>query len=363
MSSRNSLRLPGGRRARLRRGLRFTREGRIFVLVTLGIGAAAVNTGNNLMYLVLGLMLSLIVLSGVLSDLVLWSVRVRRSLPARAFAQSPCVIEIALANDKRWLPTYSVEIEDRVEGEPTDRRCYFLKVGARGEEVAAYRRTPMRRGVLRFSGVRLSTRFPFGLFEKWRMLEAPAELIVYPARIPVAQDDPSAGANADDVASRQAGHGTEVSGAREYRDGDEARSIHWQRTASLGRLVVRERERETGARTTIVLDNARPDRTLAGRSDAEHGAGWDAAFERAVSRAASLAERAHRRGAAVEIVARTSASPLVLPGLPLDPVFRFLALVAPVPASDAPPLPAPSGACVRVVPAVTAEESAVREAS
>ena len=46
---------PPRRRRRGRRYLKFTREGRVFLLVTLGVGTGAVNTGNNLLYLVLGL--------------------------------------------------------------------------------------------------------------------------------------------------------------------------------------------------------------------------------------------------------------------------------------------------------------------
>lgn len=313
----------------------------MFVLVTLGVGAAAVNTGNNLLYLVLGLMLSLIVLSGVLSDLVLWSIRARRALPARAFAGSPCVIELALANDKRWLPSFSIEVEDQAEAEHTDRRCYFLKVAARAEQVAAYRRTPSRRGVLVLSRFRLSTRYPFGMFEKWRLIEDRAELLVYPALVPVVAPEIEDSLSADDRGLVRRGHGPEVAGLREHRDGDDARAIHWRRTAALGKLVVRERERESGSRLTIVLDTARPD----GADEA-----WHIALELAISRAASLADRALRRGAAVDFVARNGASPIVLPGWPPDPIFRWLARISAIASAGAPPLPSPRGASLLVAP-------------
>lgn len=343
-----------GKRARVaQRGLRFTREGRVFVLTTLGVGAAAVNTGNNLLYLVLGLMLSLIVLSGVLSDLVLWWVRVRRTLPSRAFAGTPCVVELALANDKRWLPSFSIEVEDQAENEPTDRRCYFLKVGARSEQVAAYRRTPARRGALVLTRFRLSTRYPFGLFEKWRLIDDRAELLVYPALVPVPAPDVPWGVPRGERASTQPGHGTEVAGLRDYRDGDEARSVHWRRSATLGRLVVRERERERGSRLSIVLDERRPE---------GGGEAWAAAFEDAVSRAASLAERALARGATVDVIARSGASPLVLGGSTPDPIFRFLARIEAIEGADAPPLPVPRGASVQVIPSAPGAEPA-REAS
>ena len=353
-----------------RRGLRFTREGRVFVLVTLGVGAAAVNTGNNLLYLVLGLMLSLIVLSGVLSDLVLWWVRARRTLPSRAFAGTPCAIELGLANDKRFLPSFSIEVEDQAESEATDRRCYFLKVAARAEQVAAYRRTPLRRGPLVLTGFRLSTRYPFGLFEKWRLIDDRSELLVYPALVPVVLPPIADGLAPDDRATVRPGHGTEVAGLREYREGDDARAISWRRSASLGRIVVRERERESGSRLTILLDNREPEergardprdldstQPTAIKHDPAPASSpsveldpWDQAFEDAVSRAASLADRALRRGAAVDVVSRTGASPVVLPGAPADPIFRWLARVRSVPAQDAPPLPDAPGAHALVAP-------------
>jgi len=42
------------------RRLRFTSEGTGFVIVALAIGVAAINTGNNLLYLILAMMLSAI---------------------------------------------------------------------------------------------------------------------------------------------------------------------------------------------------------------------------------------------------------------------------------------------------------------
>ena len=74
------------RRRRANRKFRLTREGRAFLLVTVGVGFAAVNTANNLLYLLLGLLLSLLLVSGVLSDLALWKLRVQRRIPQRLFA-------------------------------------------------------------------------------------------------------------------------------------------------------------------------------------------------------------------------------------------------------------------------------------
>src|SRR4051812_32971365 len=158
--------LPKDRRHRRR--LTFTREGKLFVFVTFALGFAAVNTGTNLMYLVFGFMLSLIILSGVLSEHVLRKLRIVRRLPTRAFAGEPTLIEIGVENEKERLISYSVEIADQATDAPNDRRCYFLKIPPKAEQSASYRRVVPRRGRLAFHGYRVSTRFPFALFEKWR---------------------------------------------------------------------------------------------------------------------------------------------------------------------------------------------------
>jgi uncharacterized protein (DUF58 family) len=298
------------------------------VFVTVGVGIAAVNTGNNLLYLMLGLMISLLLISMVLSELTLRRVYVARRLPERVFAGSTCVIEMTLANRKRFVPSFSLEVEDASKTDPTDRRCYFLKIAPRSQQLAGYRRTPRRRGELALTGFRIATRYPFGLVEKVRIVSAADSLLVYPQLIEVERDalrDVTAGAEAS---VDRSGPGSEIGGIREYVAGEEARAIHWRRTASLGRVVVRDPQRDAATRLTLMLDNARP-------SDA--GELWDESFERRISRAASLAAAAHRRGATTEVVARGSASPVVAPGVSLDPLWRFLALLEAVPRSEALP--------------------------
>jgi uncharacterized protein (DUF58 family) len=210
-----------------------------------------------------------------------------------------------------------------VQDSPTERRCYFLKVAAGARQVAGYRRTPARRGILRFTGFRLATRYPFGIFEKWRNLHAPGEMLVYPALLDVGSVEPDESAHGTDMSVNRVGPGTEISGLRDYVYGDEARNIHWMRSASLARFVVRERERDASSHLTITLDNARPQAA---------GDEWEARFETAISRSAFIAVSAVSRGVAVEVVTRGSRSPTVPPGAPPDPILRFLALLDAVPA-------------------------------
>lgn len=329
---------------------RSTREGRAFLATTLGVGLAAVNTGNNLLFLVFGFMMSLIVLSGVMNNIVLRGVRVERSLPERAFAGTTCLVEISVKNGKARMPSYSIEVEDLAEGTPSGRRCYFLKVGPGAMEAASYRRVPERRGWLRFHGFRLATRYPFGIGEKWRLFEAPAELLVYPALLSDELVAPDLASLGHDAPTSRPGPGIEIAGLKGYQDGDEARTIHWRRSAALGRLVVHEKHRDASTHLTIVLDNQRPTNAPAA---------WDDAFERAISRAAALAVLVLGRELSADIVCRGSRSPVALPGTSADPILRFLALLESVPEADDVPL-APAVASSRIlhVPIATVRHAA-----
>lgn len=308
---------------------RTTREGKAFIFVTGGVGLAAINTGNNLLFLIFGFMLSLIVMSGILSELALRRVRVQRRLPDRAFAQSTALIEISLKNTKTWVPSYSLEVEDLADGLPTERRCYFLKVAPSSEQVASYRRTFRQRGRVRLTGFRIATRYPFGMIEKWRNLRDEAELLVYPALLRDRSLTEALGSVGADAETSRPGSGSEIAGLRHYQPGDPAREIHWRRTAALSRVVVLERHTDASARVTLLLDNARP-------LGADQR--WELGFEQAVSRAAALCVDCVARELSVEVVCRGQRSPLVLAGSAVDPALRFLALLQPVPAADAPAL-------------------------
>jgi uncharacterized protein (DUF58 family) len=292
------------------------------VLVTLGVGAAALNTGNNLLYLVLGLLLSLLFVSWILSDLALFWVRPSRSLPSRAHAKSPFLVEITLVNEKRFLPSFSIEVEDVAHGAPSDRRCYFLRIEPKGERKAVYRRTSDERGLLVFEKLILRTSYPFGLFEKTLAFDRADQLVVYPELIPDRMGLRRAEQRTEGESLSVAGHGLEPLGVREYRLGEPARSVHARRSASLGTLVVKQSAATRSAKVRLSLSDVV-------ESDVP-GEPWRAPFEDAVSRAAWTIVEAHGRGVDVEVHTQSGRSTRASAQGSLDPVLHFLALIEPI---------------------------------
>ena len=298
--------------ARLRRRLRpprrlsFTREGKLVVIISIGIGFAAINTGNNLLYLLLGWLLSFIIASGVLSELTLRALTVERRPPPRIFAGEPFLMEVVIENGKPNRASYSIEVEDLQGKTPIDKRCYFLKIPEARSQRTAYRHTFVRRGLYTFTGYRLATRFPFSLFRKSRDVDAPLDVLVYPARVAVPRPPPRAATRGEAIADRLGRRG-EFFGLRERRSGDDRRDIHWKSSARTGRLLVREYEDELARRVAIGVDNALPTDV---RDAVTDGAvtpmqqAQVAAVERAISIAASLAATYLEAGWTVELVAR-----------------------------------------------------------
>jgi uncharacterized protein (DUF58 family) len=300
----------------VKRRLPPTREGWWFLLATLFVGGVAIDAGINLFFLTFGMMACLLVANWVMSTLGLGGLGVRRILPPVIHAGTPYLMGISLENRKRRLPSFSIEVEDLVEGRPIDKRCYFLKLPAGRTQETSYRHTLARRGRHKLSGFRLATKFPFGLMARAREVPDAAEMVVYPAlaELPavVLRGLPSPPAPARNKAPSR--HG-ELAGLRAFRVGDDPRGIHWRSSARRGMLIVREHEDDEGHEATIVFDN-----------DARAGA---EAFELAVSRTAALCVELARRGLAVGLCTRGGEVPPSVGPAHLGRLLGLLAFIAP----------------------------------
>jgi len=106
--------------------LRITRWGLVYLVTSVIIGLAAVNTGNNALMAVLGLALGSYVVSGIWSRQVLGNIEATIELPPEIFAGRPAVIGVELENTSRFLPAYGLVA--RVGG--GTRSSWFFPIAA-----------------------------------------------------------------------------------------------------------------------------------------------------------------------------------------------------------------------------------------
>jgi len=116
--------------------------------------------------------------------------------------------------------------------------------------------TPARRGVYPVSVPRVTTGFPFGLWENERRLGVEAPLVVWPKTFPVGPIPPVAGDRQveGNVSRNKVGTTGDVLGVRPYRRGDSPRRIHWGQSAKHDRLIVCELQSNARPVIQIVLD-------------------------------------------------------------------------------------------------------------
>jgi uncharacterized protein (DUF58 family) len=260
------------------RRLRTTAAGRTYLVLTFGVGLGALNTGNNLLYLVLGLQLSIVVVSGILSERCVRRVQVRRVLPASPRARAPFRLGWGLRLEKGQAFALSVSEVHPVLGTAVGR-LVWLPAG--DEVVVRAVATAPRRGPLRLHAVRIATTFPFGLFVKSRDLVIPGELLVLPGRVPAPAElpPPSSGLGLEQRSLRGLDGGGDLAQLRELRDGEDARRIHWRKSAQLGTLLRVERDAQPQPRVVLRLDDRAPPAAL------------DAACEELAARAELLLAR------------------------------------------------------------------------
>jgi uncharacterized protein (DUF58 family) len=233
------------------RKLVVTREGKWIIAIALLLGAAAVNTGNNLLYLVLSLVISVISVSGILSELCLRDLTLRRHYPRHLEVGEAVRLRIEVQNTKPRAALH-LEVGELIdEPDVQTRPGYLLHLQARetGQAFALLR--SLRRGPVATAGLQITTAYPFGFARKSRLYADPAQFLALPPVLDVALPWQGAVQRGAQHPSVRPGQGDTFRGLRDARPGDSLRDIHWKVSARRDRLVAREWESEA-SRVAVV---------------------------------------------------------------------------------------------------------------
>src|SRR5438105_4735715 len=135
--------------------LTLTRGGLIFLTATILFGVAAINTGTNLLYLILSMLLSQIVVSGMLSEVVVKGLRISRRMPPYVYAGEDFKIRVLLSNPRRFTPSFALEraaAQARREGVRAARDAHERGRAGRGRGCRLPPACGARRGEARLEG-------------------------------------------------------------------------------------------------------------------------------------------------------------------------------------------------------------------
>jgi len=307
-----------------------TRQGWVYVIGIILVALAALNTGNNLLFLILASLIASILMSGILSSVTLAGVELRLQLPEHIFAGQLVRASVELQNEKVTLPSISLRVEGATKKGSAPAAAilktpvYFPYL-ARHETVK--QSVPLlfpKRGAYLQEAFRIVTRFPFGFLEKARRLDLATEALVYPSIEDSAEFIEVRPGIQGAMESFTKGRGQDLYALRDYQPNDSARLVHWKASARLGSLMVREFAREDDCNVLLVLD-AHSDAAKPGASPAEK-----ARFERAVTLCAAIAWDLHERNALLEFRSGNGDVGLAPTSENIYAILRLLALAQPL---------------------------------
>jgi uncharacterized protein (DUF58 family) len=288
--------------------MKLSREGKRFFLAALLIGIAAFNTGNNLIYLILSMMLSMLLLSVMLLRLNMKALILRVAQNRPIFANSPSSIDVTLSNRKK-LPAYSLRVSMSERNKST---VYFPEIPASSEISDTVPVVYGRRGVYGYRDIFIESSFPFIFFLKRLLCKVDNQIIVYPEIKDIAKVIPDIAVEGYALPTGIR-RGEELSMIREFRYGDDWRRIHWKASARSAKLMVTEYLSEEPRKLTVILDNLMP-------YDVE-------SFEKAVSLAASVSDRFLKEGFFVRLLTCRKVIPFGSAGEHLFKILDVLALI------------------------------------
>ncbi|HXG59112.1 MAG TPA: DUF58 domain-containing protein [Thermoanaerobaculia bacterium] len=294
--------------------VRLTKIGTVYLTFTVVIGFAALNTGNNALYIGLTFMLGCLLLSGIASKGGLKHLEIELRGIDEAWAGRPVAATLRIRNRSRiWSVRDVVVLSDEMA-----RAAVVPLVPKRTTVEIPAEFLFERRGLVSLRRADFYTRYPFGFFLKKRRVGLVGEVVVFP-RLRSEPDGavrfrPVAG---DEAPSNRPGPGDEVHSFRDYVRGDSLRRVHWKKSASLGRWITKQTEMDAARAVHVAVDPWKPRGTPA------------EAFEEMISAAATFVHDAVRRG--LDVV-------LELPRVTLraresqsaNALFRALALIEPV---------------------------------
>ena len=311
---------------------RVTREGWIYIGGIFLVSLAALNTGNNLLFLILASLIAVILMSGILSSITLSGVEMRLELPEHIFAGHTVRAVVELQNEKITVPSFSMRVEavkskDAPAAALLETPVYFPYLPKQDRVQQIVPVTFPRRGVYRQDTFRIVTRFPFGFLQKARRLDLKTEALVYPSVEPTQEFMEILPGVQGALESLSKGRGQDLYALRGYVPNDSVRHVHWKASARLGSLMVREFTREDDCRVLLVLDPYVPEPGRA--SGARTASTAVETFDRAVSLCAGLAWHFYQRNALLQFRSVGVETPLAPAEEVIFAILRHLALAKP----------------------------------
>lgn len=269
---------------------RATLPGVVFTLVITATGVGAFATGNNLLFLLLALLLSLLMVSGMFNRLNLAGLEIELVTPDVLFANIDTTAQVRVRNTKRFGDSFALHVQGgRRTGLLT--RAFFAMVRSRSVVAEPIGLRFERRGLYQDRALVVWSRYPFGFTVRFLPVRLAREMIVFPDTRLGGEWRPYLQWLQDTAARVSRSPGEEWLQVRPYQQGESWKRIDWRASARMSTLHSREDRAPEPTQVKVILDR---------RGEAKD----QEAFERCVQTAAGLCTASIRAGVPVLLQAQ-----------------------------------------------------------
>lgn len=201
------------------------------------MGFAAINTANNLIYLIVSALLSFMALSGFFGRKNIQGLQVEIETPEEVYASKGFVMTLRLVNLKSLMPSFLIRVHLK------DRDILFPYVEAKGSSIKYLEVRIDKRGIHKLQPVFITSVFPFNFFVRSTPIDTALELVVfaepYPCSVGTDQDLRQKTLRGG-ATSNRVGNEADIISIRNYIYGDPFKYINWKATAKTDSLKTKE---------------------------------------------------------------------------------------------------------------------------
>jgi len=207
-------------------------------VITLLLGFGAVNTGNNLLYLMVSALLGFMAVSGLLGHWNLQKLRLCLAPPEEIYAGIETLMGVQVYNERRLIPACLLDFDFGAHG-ASRGHISILKKGLHHKVSVPVVFTP--RGIHTSVHLKISSSFPVNFFVRHRILHLNHTFYVFPRPVPCFGAGSRYPKNAPGMRETPF-KGTEgdISRIGNYQGSEPLKMIHWKLTARHDALKVKE---------------------------------------------------------------------------------------------------------------------------
>jgi len=229
--------------------VKVNKAGKLFIGITIIMGIAAVNTGNNLLYLIVSYMLSGMLVAGIISIYNLKRLKITVRLPEEVYAEMPVIGKVGIKREAPF-PSFLIRINNGFSETVftiVDRNFIFKEAEFIFPKRGYYKRLKLE----------ISSDFPLGMFTRRYETEIDINLVVFPKPVKVSESEVIFNSSTAKENLRGIGKGSEdIKEVKDYMN-EPVKLIHWKVSAKYNELKVKVTEGEEQNSVILSIDSVK----------------------------------------------------------------------------------------------------------